>query len=466
MQGHSPGTVLVIGAGPAGLAAAASLKALGVSFDLVDSQNHVGGVWNVANDDAPSWPSKRLTSSRTHTQFEDLRMPVSFPAFPTTDEYATYLRAYTSHHGLTEHFHPNTTVRRLRDFGEGSWEVEFSTGEVRPYAAVIAAHGVSNRPFLPPLFFDARERGVNAIHVKNFAGAEHTSERSVLVIGTGQSAVDVATELADGERRVALHLTEGHWVVPRTIAGLPADALAGSEPGVLGRTINDSVAEKIVSRTVGRPESVGLPAPEVPLLEDDPIVSDELIALVRERAIEVMRDARHLPLESFDLVVFATGYEPGADYLPERYTSHLFLGTFARDRHDFALLGQVRVVGGVIPVLAEQADVAAYAIHAFLQGNTNKMIEFERLKGTSEADVPKTPRAAVRTGTGLRAKVRSVLSHVNTATHRSRSTSTAEDWLQGVNVDLLPEDQALKMPLMDRADVLARLYTVRRLFEK
>ena len=49
MTALTRGSVLVIGAGPSGLAAAAALSSLGVDFDLVDAQNHVGGVWNIAN---------------------------------------------------------------------------------------------------------------------------------------------------------------------------------------------------------------------------------------------------------------------------------------------------------------------------------------------------------------------------------------------------------------------------------
>lgn len=466
MQGHSSGKVLIIGAGPAGLSAAASFKALGVDFDLVDAQDHVGGVWNVANDDAASWPSKRLTSSKQNTQFEDLRMPVGFSSFPSTDEYATYLRAYASHHDLTENFHPRTSVRRLRDFGEGQWEAEFSNGQVRPYSAVVAAHGIANRPFLPPQFVEAKERGAKAIHVKNFAGADATTEQSVLVIGSGQSAADVATELADGKRRVGLHLTEGHWVVPRTIAGMPADSLALSEPGILGRSVNDSIAESVVTKMMGRPEEVGLPAPDVALLDDEPIVSDTLVSLVKDHSIEVMRDGRHLPFDSFDLVVFATGYEPGADYLDPTYAEGLFLGAFPRERNDFAVLGQVRVSGGVMPVLTEQADIAVYAINAYLNGDTADLEAFTRLKSRAEREVPKSPRATIATGSGVRGKVKGLVSQVRTVTHRPRTDAEAQSSLQDADLDALPEDKALKLPLTDRGDLLARLHTARRIFEK
>ena len=73
--------VLVIGAGPAGLAAAAALTALEVPFDLVDRAKDVGGIWNLEREDSPVWPALEMVSSREHTQYEDMLQPVSFPEF-------------------------------------------------------------------------------------------------------------------------------------------------------------------------------------------------------------------------------------------------------------------------------------------------------------------------------------------------------------------------------------------------
>ena len=67
--------VLIIGAGPAGLAAAASLKALEVPFDIVDRADHVGGTWDPEREDSPIWPTMEMISSREQTQYEGLLQP-------------------------------------------------------------------------------------------------------------------------------------------------------------------------------------------------------------------------------------------------------------------------------------------------------------------------------------------------------------------------------------------------------
>lgn len=415
--------VLIIGAGPSGLAAAAALKALGVSFDLVDAQNHVGGVWNVANDDAPSWPSKLLTSSRENTQFDDLRMPVSFPTFPSTDEYATYLRAYASHHSLVADFEPNTKVIRIRSFGEGEWEVEFQNGEIRPYTAIIAAHGVSNHAFVPPeLFNQVKEAGVKTMHSKNFPGAEFVDDKNVLVIGSGQCAADVASELALSDHRVSLLADEGHWVVPRQIGPFAADQLAFNSTKLIGSGLKHKIASSLVDKLNGNPAEVGLPEPEAELLDDEPIVSDDLIELIKARKIHIISDPERIPLTNFDLVVFATGYEPGADYLSPEFTDDLFLGAFPRERSDLVVLGQVRVAGAITPILVQQADIAAYSLKAFLEGQP-QLETFKALKARGA-----NPRS--------------------------------------VAAENFDEERAFKLPLTDRNDLLRRLKQLRLVFEK
>lgn len=423
MSGNTRAEVLIIGAGPAGLAAAAALKAMQIPFDLVDSQNHVGGVWNVANDDAPSWPSKLLTSSKENTQFPDLRMPVSFPAFPSTDEYATYLRAYASHHGLVEDFEPNMRVVRLRSFGTASWEVEFANGEIRAYSVVISAHGISNHAFVPAeLFIQFKDAGVKTMHSKNFPGAEFVEEQNVLVVGSGQCAADVATELADGSRNVALLAHEGHWVVPRQVGPFAADQLAFSTPSLLSPKLKHKIATTLVDKLNGKPQQLGLPTPQVDLLDDEPIVSDSFLQLIQQRKIHVIKDAGRLPFESYDLVVFATGYEPGADYLQPELSEDLYLGAFPRDRHDLIVLGQVRVAGAVTPVLVEQADIAAYAVKALLNDEPELSI-FAALKSSG-----RNPKALEST--------------------------------------VLSDDQALQLPLTDRNELLRHLKNARSIFEK
>lgn len=469
--------VLIIGAGPAGLAAAAALQALEVPFDLVDRAAHVGGIWDPQRTDSPVWPTLEMVSSREFTQYEDLLQPVSFPEFLTPTHMAKYLRAYAARHDLTDHFRPRTGVRHARPFDDGVWEVELTTGEIGIYRAIISAHGITERPHYPAWAADV-PTSVQVIHAKDWSGADGLEGQRVLVVGSGQSAADIAVDAARRALEVRWSMRTGHWIVPRRIAGRSGDVLAAREPARLG-TLNAKIAETVIRRTVGTPEAVGLPRPVAPLLEDTVIVSDDVLDRVREGRITPAggvtavgadgtvtlagvaggRGAQQRGEQQYapDLIVLATGYESGADHLPKDVVPHtadgaydLFLGAFARGRDDLVILGQQRVSGGVLPVLVEQADVAAYMLAATMQGHSQQALEaFRRVRAGSESAVP---AAATASGKGLMGTLGGAVG-THRVTERSAAASPAS---RGLGEGLVPA--------ADRETLLARLRSVRELF--
>jgi len=460
--------VLIIGAGPAGLAAAAALKALEVPFDLVDRAAHVGGIWDPAREDSPVWPAMEMISSREFTQYEDMLQPVSFPEYLTPTHMAKYLRAYAARHDLTDHFRPRTAVRSARPFEEGVWQVELSTGEVGIYRAVISAHGITERPHRPEWAGEVPE-SVQVVHAKDWDGADGLEGKRVLVVGSGQSAADIAVDAARRALEVRWSIRTGHWVVPRRVAGIPGDVAASREPSLLGG-LNAKIAETVIRRTVGRPTDAGLPAPEAPLLEDAVIVSDDVLDRVREgritpagaiTGVDADGTVTHLGIGSHaghlryspDLIVLATGYESGADHLPEDVVPRtaagdldLFLGAFARGRDDLVILGQQRVAGGVLPVLVEQADLAAYMLAAVRDGSSPALERFRRLRAGSESAVPAKPAEGKG---GVRGRVEGLVGAHKVTPRAAASGQDAAEHL---------------VPQVDRDTLLARLRSARELF--
>lgn len=422
--------VLVVGAGPAGLAAAAALKALEVPFTMVDSAANVGGIWDPQREDTPVWPSLEMISSRQFTQYEDLLQPVSFPEHLTPAHMAKYLRAYAAKYQLTDHFRPHTTVRRAEPFGAGRWQVELSTGEIGIWRAIVAAHGISQRPYLPAWAHDLPEH-ITVMHAREWPGASEAEleGKRVLVVGSGQSAADIAVDAARRAQEVRWSARTGHWVVPRKIGPVAGDVAAAKRPAALGG-LNDRIAARVITAVAGDPSAYGLPAPSVPVTEDRVIVSDDVLERISEGRITPMSDVAGIEgsvqeraggtgiedpaaprtairfenggLYEADIIVLATGYRPGAEYLPEDVvpattagTPDLFLGTFPRTRDDLVLLGQVHVNGGILPLLVQQADVAAYFLRAVMD-DAPAAEAFRRVRAGSDAAV--TPLAGNRTG--------------------------------------------------------------------
>jgi cation diffusion facilitator CzcD-associated flavoprotein CzcO len=470
--------VLVVGAGPAGLAAAAALKALRVPFDLVDAGKDVGGIWSTSREDSPVWPAMEMISSTQFTQYEDMIQPVSFPTFLRPAQMSKYLRAYAARYELTDHFLPRLAVRTAKPFEEGVWQVEFSDGRVTVYRTIIAAHGISSRPHLPEWAGDV-PGGIRTLHSSEWTGNDGLEGRRVLVVGSGQSAADIAVDAARRALEVRWSVRTGHWIVPRTIGGQPGDVAASREPAVLG-SLNEKIAEQVVRRAVGDPTSLGLPKPAAPLLEDAVIVSDEIAQRIRDGRVTPTGDVDSIDADGTvtftgrgsgsgaartssahadfapDVIVFATGYEQGADYLPDDLVPRtasgepdLFLGAFPRGRSDLVLLGQQRVNGGVLPLLVEQADVAAYALHAQREG-TPQAAQFQRLREGSDAQVPLPGES------GLRGRLGALLPP------RRDDRRGAGSGAPGAGAS--DADRA-RVPFADRDLLIARLRSVRALFD-
>lgn len=460
--------VLVIGAGPAGLAAAAALKALKVPFDLVDRAAHVGGIWDEGREDSPTWRAMDMVSSRRFTQYEDMIQPVSFPDYLRPEQMAKYLRAYAARYDLTDHFRPRVDVRSARPFSEGVWQVEFSTGEVQIYAAVISAHGISERPHRPAWAADV-DPAIRVIHSKEWTGSDGLEGKHVLVVGSGQSAADIAVDAARRALEVRWSMRTGHWIVPRRIGGMPGDVAASREPAILGK-LNSTIAETVIGRVAGDPSAVGLPKPAHSPLEDAVIVSDEVLDRVREGRITPVGpvtgvrgdgtlvyadDSDYRP----DLIVLATGYETGADHLPEDVvprTAHgeldLFLGAFPRGRDDLVVLGQHRVAGGVLPILVEQADIAAFLMKASRESSP-ALTQFHRARAGSDSAVPVNPPGQG----GLLGRIGERL---GTAPLNRRAAEAAPP-ATGHPAD---SAEGRLVPFTDRDQLLGRLRTVRSLF--
>lgn len=375
--------VLVVGAGPAGLAAGAALSDLDLEFDIVEEQKHVGGVWNTASSGRVVDPDLQMVTSKGSSQFADLVMPVSFPSFPRAEEMGTYLRAYTSFRELEPRIVRGRGVSSARRLRSGQWEVRFTDGRIAPYRAVVGATGTSHTPHFPD--WVPRRPEVEIVHSSQLDPAS-CAGRDVLVVGGGTSAAGAAVALAGTAASVRLSMRRGHWVVPREILGAPGDRLRAWQPAALGG-LNRRLAESVISRLYGRPEELGLPAPEADLLRDRLIVSDDLFdelthgrvtpapavsALRADGGVRFADTTTATP----DVIVCATGFEPDYSWLDADLrpgsdqddatstATDLFLGAFPRHVDDLVLLGQFRTNTGAGPLLMEQARIAALVLRA------------------------------------------------------------------------------------------------------
>lgn len=204
--------VLVIGAGFCGLGAGAALRARGVSrFAILEQGGEVGHFWTRTYD--------RI---HLHSAFHDLPddggLRRGYGIFLTRDELLEYFRRYAERHGLAPHLRFGTRVTRVRRVapaapGEPEWELETTAGRLRTrfLAVATAINRVPRQPRIP-----GREgfRG-RVLHSAEYRNAKPFAGRSVLVVGSGNSAAEVSLDLVEGgAREVSLWVRGARHFLP------------------------------------------------------------------------------------------------------------------------------------------------------------------------------------------------------------------------------------------------------------
>ena len=211
--------VIVIGAGPVGLAVVKECLALGHDVVCLERQEGVGGVYRY-NTRFPGgvWENVRLTTSPWVTAFADFPPEDSSFEHLHHRDYCAYLEAYATHFGLLEHVRTGHCVERAEWTSDERWEVsavDDRTGETVGFQAehLVVCSGLNLQPKGIHLPGQESFRG-EVHHVSTYQGPEDFADSDVLVVGIGESGADIAAELSE-VARVRLSMQRGKFIIPR-----------------------------------------------------------------------------------------------------------------------------------------------------------------------------------------------------------------------------------------------------------
>ncbi|MCV2491819.1 NAD(P)/FAD-dependent oxidoreductase [Geodermatophilus sp. YIM 151500] len=200
--------VLVVGAGQAGLALGRYLQQRDVRFLLVDAGERTGDVWRFR------WDSLRLCTAAEHDSLPDLPFPGDAGTYPGKDDVADYLERYAATPDLPVRL--RTRVIRLRRSGD-HFAAETPTGTLRARQVVVAT-GPFSVPRVPALAQHLAPEVVQP-HSSAYRRPGQLPVGPVLVVGAGNSGVQIAEELAAAGREVALAVGSRPRAVPQRPLG-------------------------------------------------------------------------------------------------------------------------------------------------------------------------------------------------------------------------------------------------------
>jgi dimethylaniline monooxygenase (N-oxide forming) len=370
----------IIGAGSSGIAAAQVLQARGIDFDCFEKGSQVGGNWRYENDNGMSsaYRSLHINTSRRVMAFKSLPMPEGYPDYPDHFQMAAYFDEVVDRYRLRERIRFNTAVLDVAPVeGTGEWDVTVEGSEGREtarYGAVLVANGHHWDARWPePAFPGSEEFEGEQIHAHEYREPEVLSGKRVLVLGIGNSAVDIAVESSRIGEKTFLATRRGAWVLPKYLNGKPIDEIANSVTGLAPIPVMRTVMKRSLKVAVGDPTDYGLPQPDHKLLEAHPTVSSEFLPrlghgdITAKPNIDRFTGGRTVRFvdgteEEIDLVVYCTGYKITFPFFrPEVLAAPdnklpLFRRVVSVERPGVYFVGFIQPLGPIMPLAEAQVE--------------------------------------------------------------------------------------------------------------
>lgn len=308
--------VLIIGAGSAGLALAYQLKQVGIHPRIIDEASQVASSWRARH------AQLSLNTHKSISNIPGLKLPKSYPTYPTRDQYVAYMEDYVKFLDLPVEW--NTAAKSISQKSTGHWQVTTNTGTIECKHVVVCT-GSDHVPYIPDWPGREKFKG-ELIHGGSFRHAADYRGKSVLLVGAGNSGVDIGNYLAKEHLAPSwFSIRNSNWIAPKFLLG-PIQPVF-SRLQFIPLSVID-VAIKWMSRLFYNDlPSLGLPEPTQgagALFRKNfmvPSLDDGFVAALRRRDFVLVPEIKQLSEDSVefingdsvkpDAIICATGYRLG-----------------------------------------------------------------------------------------------------------------------------------------------------------
>jgi len=375
-------TTCVIGAGISGLTTGKAFSDWGLPYTCFEASDDLGGNWYFGNPNGRSsaYQSLHIDTSRDGVSFRDMPMgPDEYPDYPHHTQIRGYLDRYAEAFSLRDRIRFSAPVEHAERKSTGGWSIRLGDGSTEEFDFLVVGNGHHWDPRFPdfPGTFDGE-----TIHSHHYIDPQTPLDmagKRVLVVGIGNSAVDIVSELSRKgvAEKVFLSTRSGAWVMPKYFMGRPMDTLVKINPR-LPLKLQRRMARILPRLASGRMEDFGLPHPNHNFLEAHPTVSSELLLRLGSGDAVAKPDVQELEgdsvrfedgsTEQIDVIVYATGYKITFPFFDPEFLSApenrfpLYKRVFKPGIDDLAFVGFAQTIPTLFPFVELQSKlVARYA---------------------------------------------------------------------------------------------------------
>lgn len=361
--------VCVIGAGCSGITAAKALHERGFDFDCFEKSDRVGGNWVFKNRNGMSSAYKRLyiNTSRDRMAYSDFPMPVHYPVFPHHSQIAEYFDSYVTHFGFRDRIRFETGVEHAERLADGTWNVRLDNGEVKHYDALVVCNGHHWDPRWPEPAFPGEFHG-ESIHAHYYIDNEMFRDKNVLILGMGNSAMDIACEASEVAKNTFLAARRGAFVIPKFLFGQPLDQVVTSP--LIPWAVRQKLFQMTIRLMIGKMENYGLPKPDHRFGEAHPTISGRILDRITHGTVTPKPNIAELlgsqvrftdgSVEDVDVIVYCTGYKVTFPFFDENFLSApdndlpLFRRVFKPGLDNVFFIGLLQPLGAIMPLSEAQ----------------------------------------------------------------------------------------------------------------
>ncbi|XP_042663117.1 flavin-containing monooxygenase 5 [Tyto alba] len=375
--------VAIIGGGSSGLCAIKACLDEGMEPVCFERTGDIGGLWRFEEHPeegrASIYRSLIINASKEMMCFSDFPIPENFPNYMHNSKVMEYFRMYARRFDLLRHVRFRTSVCRVSkrpDFAAtGQWEVVTESEgkqEAAVFDAVLVCTGHHTEAHLPlSIFPGIKNFKGRYLHSRDYKDAQDFTDKRVIVIGVGNSGLDLSVEISRTAKQVFLSTRRGAWVLNRVgDQGYPIDVVFTTRMNIfLKELLSSSVMSIFIEKQLNARFNHSLYGlkPKHRVLDQHPTVNDDLPNCIISGRVLVKPNIREFKetsvifedgtKEDIDAVVFATGYifsfpflEGYVKVVENQISLYKFMFPTDLEKPTLAFIGLIQPLGAIMPI--------------------------------------------------------------------------------------------------------------------